>query len=179
MGQLFEEFRGFLLATVNKLMGPQLRRTLEPDDVVQETLLIATGRFHEFHGDDENELRAWLAVLARRKLVDLARHNARLKRGLKGKISLDEPQTDSGESLASQLPADLCTASQVAVKRELTGQLATALTQIDPREASVLRMRYVDGLDLEEIGRRVGIGRHGVAGTIARGLKNLRQLLPH
>lgn len=178
MGQLFEEYSHFLLAIIGKLMGPELRRTLEPADVLQETLLVATARFEDFHGNDDHELRAWLAALARRTLVDLARHNGRLKRALKGRISLDTPQTFEGETLVDLLSSSQCTASQIAVKGELADRLAKAMTLIDPREATVLQMRYVDGLSLEAIGQQIGTGRHGVAGIVARGLQNLRRILP-
>src|SRR5262245_17713893 len=160
MGRLFEEHTRYLLTVITRLMGPELRRTLEPTDVLQETLLAAAARFGDFHGTKEYELRAWLAAMARRKLVDLARHNGRLKRALKGRLSLDE------QSVADLLTADLCTASQVAMKKELTGRLANALGLIDPQEAEVLRMRYVEALSFEEIGRKIGTGRNGVRGIV-------------
>jgi RNA polymerase sigma-70 factor (subfamily 1) len=178
-GRLFEEYTPFLRAVITKLMGPALYRTLEPEDVIQETLLVAATCFDDFHGEDDGEIRMWLATLARHKVVDLARHNGRLKRALKGKVSLDEPRTATGESLADQLPAELCTASMVAVKNELSGRLAKALTLIDPHEAAVLRMRYMDDMTLEEIGREIGTGRNGVRGIISRGLRNLRHILPN
>jgi len=178
LGRLFEEYTPFLQSVVARMMGPALRRTLEPDDVIQETLLAASAGFEGFHGGDEDDLCKWLVTLARHKVVDLARHNGRLKRALKGKVSLDEPQSVGGESWAELLQADLCTASQVAVERESSGRLAKALTLIDPREAAVLRMRYVDGMTLEAIGRVIGTGRNGVRGIVARGLKTLRHILP-
>jgi RNA polymerase sigma factor (sigma-70 family) len=159
-------------------MGSGLRRTLEPTDVLQETLLTATTRFAVFRGTDESELRTWLSTLARRKLIDLARHNGRLKRALKVQRSLDEPIRDrGGQSLAEALAADPCTASRIAVESEMTGKLAAALEQIDRREAEVLWMRYVEGMTLPDIGRKIGTGRHGVSGIVARGLHNLRRLL--
>lgn len=178
MGRLFEEHSNYLLAVISRLMGPALARTLEPADVLQETLLVASARFSDFQGTDERELRTWLAAIARRKLIDLARHNGRLKRALKGRLSLDEPQSERGESLADSLPSDICTASQFAVKREMSDKLAEALTTLEPRDAEVMKLRYVDGMTLEEIGSRVGTGRNGVRGIIARGLKSLRRLLP-
>jgi len=178
LGQLFEEYTPFLRAVITKLMGPALYRTMEPEDVVQETLLTAATCFEDFHGQGDGEIRMWLATLARHKVVDLARHNGRLKRALKGKVSLDEPRTANGESLADQLPAEPCTASMVAVKNELSGRLATALTLIDPHEAAVLRMRYVDDMTLDDIGRQIGTGRNGVRGIIARGLRSLRHIMP-
>jgi RNA polymerase sigma-70 factor (subfamily 1) len=178
LGRLFEEYTPFLRAMITKLMGPSLYRTLEPEDVIQETLLVAAARFEEFHGVEDHEIRAWLATLARHKVVDLARHNARLKRALKGRLSLDEPQPTTGHPLSELLSADICTASQIAIKRELTGRLAQALTLISPHEAAVLRMRYVDGMTLESIGQQIGMGRNGVRGIIVRGLRNLRRILP-
>src|SRR5262245_5688350 len=178
MGRLFEEHTRYLLTVITRLMGPELRRTLEPTDVLQETLLTAAARFSEFHGTKEYELRAWLAATARRKLVDLARHNGRLKRALKGRLSLDEQQAPGGESIADILTADLCSASQVAMKKELTSRLKEALSQIDAQEAEVLRMRYVEGLSFEDIGRKIGTGRNGVRGIVARGLASLRRILP-
>jgi len=178
MGRLFEEHTRYLLAVITRLMGSELRRTLEPTDVLQETLLTAAARFDEFHGTKEYELRAWLAATARRKLVDLARHNGRLKRALKRRLSLDEQQAPGGESIADILTADLCTASQVAMNNEITGRLKDALTKIDAQEASVLHMRYVEGLSFDEIGRRIGTGRNGVRGIVARALTSLRRILP-
>jgi RNA polymerase sigma factor (sigma-70 family) len=159
------------------LMGPELRRTLEPADVLQETSFSAAARFADFHGTKEHELRAWLAAMARRRLVDLARHNGRLKRALKRRLSLDEPPAGGSEAV-DQLPADQCTASQVAMSRELSNRLADALAQIDAREAAVLRMRYAEGMSLEAIGRQIGTGRNGVRGIIARGLSSMRRILP-
>jgi RNA polymerase sigma-70 factor (ECF subfamily) len=159
-------------------MGPELRRSLEPSDVLQETLLAAAARFADFHGTKEDEIRAWLAAMARRKLVDLARHNGRLKRALKGRLSLDEPHAPGGDSVADGLAGDSCTASQVAMKNEASGRLAAAMQQIDAQEAAVLRMRYSEGLSLEAIGERIGTGRNGVRGIVARALSSLRRILP-
>jgi RNA polymerase sigma-70 factor (ECF subfamily) len=178
LGQLLARQTDFMLRVIAKLMGAALRRTLEPTDVLQETLLIAARRFADFQGSDEQELTSWLCALARRKLIDLARHNGRLKRALKRRLSLDESLADGGESLAGRLPLDTCTASQVAVKRELAGKLAEAMTQIDRREAEVLWLRYVEGMSLESIGRQIGVGRHGAGGLVSRALRNLRRLIP-
>jgi RNA polymerase sigma-70 factor (ECF subfamily) len=178
LGELLARQTDFLLRVIAKLMGAALRRTIEPTDILQETLLIAAQRFTTFRGSDEQELTSWLCALARRKLIDFARHNGRLKRALKRRLSLDEPLNDDDQSLATRLPLDTCTASQVAVKRELSGKLAEALSQIDRREAEVLWLRYVDGMSLESIGRQIGVGRHGAGGLVSRALRNLRRLIP-
>ena len=116
--------------------------------------------------------------MASRKLIDLARRTGRLKRAPSGQLSLDESQTDHGESLADQVAGDLTTPSQAAVKHEMALKLADALGQIDNREAEVIWLHHVDGMSFEAIGARLGLGRNGVRGIWTRGLCNLRRILP-
>jgi DNA-directed RNA polymerase specialized sigma24 family protein len=49
---------------------------------------------------------------------------------------------------------------------------------LEPHEAEALRLRYIDGMGLESIGLKLGTGRHGASGVIARALRKLRALLP-
>jgi RNA polymerase sigma-70 factor (ECF subfamily) len=178
MGQVFEKHTDFLLRRITKLMGSALRRTIEPEDVLQETLLVAARRIGVFRGTSEQALATWLAALARRKLIDLARHNGRLKRALKRQSSLEELGVGNSGWFPSAHPIDPCTASQVAVKQELSTKLTEAMARMDRREAEVLWLRYVDGMSLEGIGRHMGVGRHGASGIVSRALRNLRRLFP-
>lgn len=177
LGTLFERYSDYLLGVITKLMGMALRRTLEPADVLQETLLTATARFHDFTGNDDRELHMWLSTLARRKLVDLARHNGRLKRALKKERSLSG-EDSMGRLVANLLPGDSITASRIAAGREMNSQLCEALSRMDPREAEALWLRYVDMLTLEQIGEQMGTGRNGARGLVARALASLRGQLP-
>ena len=177
MDQLFVRYERYLRLVIGSSMGPALRREYDASDVLQETMLIAANRFAKFHGSDERELLTWLRTLASRKLIDLARRTRRLKRAPTDQISLDEPQSPQGDSLAEQVAGDLTSPSQAAVKRERAVKLADALSQIDPTEAQVLWMHEVEGMSFESIGERIGVGRNGVRGIWTRGLRSLRQFL--
>lgn len=178
MDELFARYSRYLQMVISSSMGPALRREFEVADVLQETLLVAATRFDHFQGTDERELLTWLRTLAGRKLIDMARRVHRLKRAPSGQLSIDEAQTARGESLAEQLPGDLTSPSQAAARREMAVKLADALAQIDPREAEVIWLHHVEGMSFESIGVRLGVGRNGVRGIWARGLRNLRRILP-
>jgi RNA polymerase sigma-70 factor (ECF subfamily) len=178
MGQLFSRYERYLRLVIGSSMGPVLRRDYDASDVLQETLIIAAGRFANFHGSDERELLTWLRTLASRKLIDLARRTGRLKRAPADQLSLDEPQSPQGDVLAEHVAGDLTSPSQAAAQRELAVKLADALSQIDPTEAQVIWLHHVEGMSFEAIGERIGVGRNGVRGIWTRGLRNLRGYLP-
>ncbi len=175
---LIARYDRYLRLVISGSMGPALRREFDTSDVLHETLLVALARFTNFHGTDERELVGWLRALASRKLVDLARRTGRQKRAPRGRLSLDEPQADDRQTLAAQLPGDLTSPSMAAAKREMAQKLAQALAAIEPREAEVLRLHHVEGMSFEAIGTQLGIGRNGVRGIWARGLRSLRRVLP-
>ncbi len=177
MDQLFTRYERYLRLVIGSSMGPLLRREYDASDVLQETLLVAANRFAKFHGSDERELLTWLRTLASRKLIDLARRTRRLKRAPADQISLDEPQSLEGESLAEQVAGDLTSPSQAAAKREMAVKLADALSRIDPTEAQVIWLHHVEGMSFESIGERIGVGRNGVRGIWTRGLRTLRRFL--
>src|SRR5688572_2903011 len=68
-----------LLAVIDRRLGTDLRRRLEPEDVYQETVLAA---LHELQRAPEapNDPFAWLCHLSDQRLIDLARHHRAAKR---------------------------------------------------------------------------------------------------
>ena len=178
LGQLLSRYDRYLRLVISSSMGPALRRDLNASDVLQETLLVAAARFANFQGNDERELITWLRALASRKLIDLARRAGRLKRGPGGRVSLDEAHTARGESLGDQLADDRTSPSQAAARGEMAVRLAEALAGIDPTEAEVIWLHHVEGVSFDAIGQRLGIGRNAARGIWARGLRNLRRILP-
>ena len=61
---LSRDVRGRLVAFVQSRLGPSLRGRLDPEDVVQETLLRAFETVKAFRGADIDDLWKWLASIA-------------------------------------------------------------------------------------------------------------------
>jgi RNA polymerase sigma factor (TIGR02999 family) len=125
-----------------RLMARRYMKTGGPGNTLQGTALV-----HEVYlrlvDVTQVELReraqffAMAAQIMRRVLVDAARSRGALKRGGNVlKVNLDESAVVSGEPQRSLLALD---------------DALTALSQLAPRQAKVLEMRYFGGLTEEEV----------------------------
>ncbi|MEZ4238385.1 MAG: RNA polymerase sigma factor [Myxococcota bacterium] len=139
------------------------RRTHEPEEIAQETLVRVARAAPRC--PDEASFRAFAFVTARRLLIDAARRRARrvplvpLEGGVREPTSPDRPDAElqAGQSLA-------------LVERELA--------QMKPAVAEVFRLRLTTDLSFDQIARQQGVsintalGRHHQATKrIARALR--------
>lgn len=86
-------------------------------------------------------------------------------------LSLDAPtRTDSGVTLGDGLPDD--NDPYAAVER--TEWLRPALAGLTDRERRIIRLRFVDGLTQEQIGRHLGVSQMQVSRLLAGILRRLR-----
>lgn len=86
-------------------------------------------------------------------------------------LSLDAPtRTDSGLSLGDGLPDD----SDPYAAVERVEWLRPALAGLSDRERRLIRLRFVDGLTQEQIGRHLGVSQMQVSRLLAGILRRLR-----
>lgn len=72
LGKVLEVYRPYLLKIADAIESQLLRPKVEPDDLVQETLLEAVASFPTFRGSTEPEFRMWLRRILLRRLAALA-----------------------------------------------------------------------------------------------------------
>jgi len=115
----------------------------EGEDLASETWLQAASGLHRFEGG-EREFRKWIFTIARRRLVDLRRRNARRRTQAVPIEDLVE-LPDAGDVEVQAL--DTVTA-QEAIQR---------LVEVLPADqAEVVLLRVVGGLSAEETGEVMG-----------------------
>src|SRR5262245_4961414 len=73
LGQALEACRGYLHLLAERELDPDLRAKGSASDLVQETFLEAQKDFRQFHGNSEEELRAWLRQLLLNNLANFTR----------------------------------------------------------------------------------------------------------
>ena len=95
---------------------------------------------------------------------------ARLAQGLYQGWSLDAPVGQDTTLLGDTLP-DACDAF-APVEAALT--IGPAVAQLAPRERTILRLRFVENLTQEQIGRTIGISQMQVSRSLADILAKLR-----
>src|SRR5215475_10901438 len=154
---------GAAFATLWRDTHPPLLRYLwvaagdAAEDLASEVWLEVARRIDRFRGG-EPEFRGWLFTLARRKLIDRHRYEARRpETPIADTAPLDRPATD--DTVAAAL-------------EDISTEAALALIATLPRDqAEIVVLRVVVGLDAPQVARVVGKSPGAVRIAAHRGLR--------
>ncbi len=151
--ELYTAYSAYVRAVVRRRLSPHLRTKFDSADVAQSVWAQVVRRAGEgWQVGSEPELRATLAVIARRRLATRARTHSR-------------PAERAGDAALGDVPtARHSTPSQVARARELWDRL---LELCPPEHREVLRLRR-DGLPLAEVAARTGLHEGSVRRILRR-----------
>jgi RNA polymerase sigma-70 factor, ECF subfamily len=153
-----QAYRKFLSALASHLRAFFRKRMFqhpdEVEDLVQETLLAVHTHRHTYKTD--LPLTAWVYTIARYKLVDFLRANAR------------------GDALTVPLEDDLqvFAASEIEAL-EARHDLETVLQTLPARQRAALKMMKVDGASAAETAAVMGMSEVAVKVSVHRSLKSL------
>lgn len=103
------------------------------------------------------DLKAYLAVSARRRAIDFARRPRRA-------VPLDEESAAAPEPTAAADPAQ-------------ARALSEAMRTLSRREQTLVRLFYHEGLKYREIARATGISMNSIGPTLQRAVEKLRSVV--
>ena len=189
-----QRFRPFLRAIAEELLYADLRKKVDPSDLVQQTMLQAIEAQSQYRGDSDAAKAGWLKAILRNVMNGLLRRYHSERRDIAKERELRMPsESDPGladPGLADPGLADLGLAdlglertrhqsspshrAQLDEEKERISKVMELLT-LDQRRAIV--MRYWEDLPLEEIGKAMDKTPDAVAGLLYRGMKVLRSEL--
>ena len=168
----FNAFFDSYFARLYRFALPRLNGDIEAaQEVVQGTLGKAMRKLASFRG--EATMFTWLCQICRREVVDYLRaHRRRTERIV---LIDDQPQLrDAIESIEAPEEFDLIKSSS---KSELGRLVQTVLDRLPARYADALEWKYVEGLSVEEIANRLGVGQIAVQSMLARARTSFREAL--
>jgi RNA polymerase sigma-70 factor (ECF subfamily) len=154
---LSQPYRERLLAFARSRIGHSLRGRLDPEDIVQETLLKSFGSIGKFRGDNSNSLWSWFSGIAEHLIW-----NASRKRTLRE------------ASLPLEAPDDRISPSRGLRRKERLARLEQSLESLSPDQRHVVVFSKIDGLNSKEIAERMGRSEDAVRQLLSRGLRALR-----
>ncbi len=177
MAEFLELKRRPLLSFIEKNTSDQLKRKIEPDDVLQEVALSAMSALDEIELGDRDPF-SWLCRLAERRIIDAHRRFFAQKRNADKEVALQAgSRSGEGGGLLDVLSVTMTTPSSAFKRGEREFKLAEALEQLADDNREALRMRYVLNLPSKEIAERLGRTDGATRVLLTRSLQKLQKLL--
>jgi RNA polymerase sigma-70 factor (subfamily 1) len=168
-----------LIAHIHHRMGADLRRRIDAEDVLQETLVSAFSQMRMTDLKDRDLFR-WLCRIAEIRLIDMARHHRAAKRSTRRDVSAQAPAGNSsrtGAHLGDLLAASLTTPSGAAMRDEREAKLNALLAELPSGLREMLRLRFAEGLGSREIAEKLGKTDEAVRAAVSRALRQLQAKL--
>jgi RNA polymerase sigma factor (sigma-70 family) len=150
-----DRYGGLVFSLARRMVGP------DAEDLTQEIfveLWKSAGRYDPTQSAETT----FVAMIARRKLIDHLRRN---------------PRSRLPETLPDSLIARVEDGEAMVLKTEATARVEAALQQLRCEERDLIRMSILDGLTHEAIHQLTGIPLGTVKTQIRRGILRVRELL--
>jgi RNA polymerase sigma-70 factor (ECF subfamily) len=159
----FSEFFDEYFARLYRFALPRLNGNADAaQEVVQATLCIVMRKLDTFRG--EAALFTWICQICRHQIADLVRQ---ARRNSERVILIeDNPQIQAALD-AIQAPDDERPDWRYD-RGQIGGLVRAVLDRLPARYGDALEWKYVDGLSVEEIGSRLGIGTTAAQSLLAR-----------
>ena len=169
--QSFQEHRKYLQHyALRELRDPSLA-----EDAVQETLISAFAQHKKFQG--RSQLRTWLTVILKRKIIDLFRSRSRGLPADALMLGKDEDPADGAFDAKGRWvdpPADWGMPDAALESSQFWGVYQDCCKRLSERDASVFAMREVEGLSSEEICSKMNISMTNLHVILFRARTSLR-----
>jgi len=155
---IVERYSAEVAALANRLLGwPG-----DVDDVVQEVFVAAWTGLKKFRGD--SGLRTWLFAVT---VNECRSHRFRRRRRLRA-VALEEARAVESRERRGE---------EAAMDRETFARVRQAVRKLPQKYREIIVLRYLQGLEIEEICRLLGITSNAAQVRLNRARKRLREQL--
>ena len=161
--ELVGELAPWLRVLARRQLAGELRKRLDPADVVQDACLAAHRDLASFRGTTEAELAVWMRRILERDLFELVeRHVVAQRRSVRREgRSLDASRSGAsggqpGRKARELVPSEVSSPSRKAMRGEGAIALARALEELPEDQREAVRLRHVEGLSLAELAEALG-----------------------
>lgn len=161
-----------LLVVIAHRMGPELRRVLSSEDVLQEALLRAWRGRQEFTWQGSASFRKWLLRIAENCVEDQRDRSQAQKREQSRTMALGGPRRgrDWSEPGTGDLePWTSTTPSRMAEALERARAMEKSLEDLPDDVREVVRLRLFEDLQIAEIAEKLGLGESAVRHRFRKG----------
>jgi len=163
--ELIEIYKDKIFQLAYRMVGNRQ----DAEDIAQETFLRVYANLHQY--DDSYKFSTWIYRIATNLCIDRGRKK-------RPHFSLDE-EIEPGQGLDwySRLSSRDNTPEEKLVTRELQERVQDALSHLAPKYRSIMILRYIEDLSLQEISEVLKLPVTTIKTRIHRGREALRSRL--
>lgn len=179
LAAFIEAHRAQLMAYIQRNLGPELRRRLEPEDILQEVTVSAVSNMEPFNQPGRVPFKL-LCQMSEQKIIDAHRfhfagkRDADKLRGLEGGAVGDG---SVGKGLIDWLSASITSPSKAFSRSEREHRLAQAISELTDVQRQALHLRHVQGMSTREVAEVLGKSDGAVRVLLSRTIAELQERL--
>lgn len=147
----------------------RLRRKVDPEDILQETLAQAWRDRGSLEDVSSRGFHRWVLGISRHRVADTVRYYDQDKRRRGQEES--HPSADSSAYRSDRTP------SKSAARRDQAVKIAEILDGLKDSYREAIRLRFLEGYSPKEMVDMLGKTRENIDTTVHRALKRLGELL--
>jgi RNA polymerase sigma-70 factor, ECF subfamily len=165
----FEEFFAAYFPRLYRFALPRVGGNEDTaEEIVQRVLIRAIDRLGTYKG--EASLLTWLCAFCRRE-IGAWRHENRITR----EVSLFDDRLEVQAALETLVDVDADNPERAFHRREVSGLVQLTLDHLPHRYGDMLEWKYIQGLSVEEIAERLGVGYKAAESLLTRARASFRE----
>lgn len=169
--QICRQVQGQLNRMADQQLDANLRRKLNPSDIVQVTLTRMVQGFADFRGSSTAEFYGWLNTILKNEIHSTRRDFHRQRRDVRR-------ETDHASSIVrSQVPGETGMPDHDLQRQEKMTKFREVIDRLPEDQARVIELRSIQELPFAEVARQMNRTVNAVSKLWGRALVNLQQEL--
>ncbi len=175
--RLIIHYHGPLHGTIEGRLEDDLRRYVDPDDILQQAYVKAFKSIRECVFDGPGGFYKWLERIALDRLRNAGRDLRRHKRDVRRNLSGAPDGSASYPDLVERLTSAGTTPSGPLARREAAAAVISSLARLTDAQRDVIRMRFLEDRPVAEIAATLGKTEAAIYRLCSRGLDALQKML--
>lgn len=176
---LMDRHRESLRHLVRMRLDQKIQRRVDVSDVVQDVLVEANRRLHDYIANPVMPFRLWLRQIAKDRIIDAhRRHRGSARRSVDREQMLVPAGYDkSSVQLGALLHDEQLTPAAIALQKEMAKRVEQAIAKLDERDSEIIVMRHYEYLTNQEVAQALELTEPAASMRYLRALRRLKAVL--